>query len=142
GARGRLTPAPREGKLPGAEIEEGAGPRGAPGWENKPMTSDDGRRAIGTPIADDDARGAPLTDDWSAQGLWTHASKNRRSADSRSSPTTMPTFFQPRRDSVKRRNVAASKPTRSDKSAARVIMPPGEAPSERRPTRSGVPTMT
>src|SRR5262249_58071367 len=103
---------------------------GPPGSGNKPMTSDDGRRAIATPIAGDDARGAPSTDDWSTQVLWTHASKNRRSADSRSSATTMPTFLQPRRARVKRRNVAASKPTRSDKSAPAVIVTPVEAPTK------------
>src|SRR5215813_4244788 len=141
-ARGALERLRRRMQIARAVIDDGDGHRGAPGCGNKPMTSDDGRRAIATPIAGDDARGAPSTDDWSTQVLWTHASKNRRSADSRSSATTMPTFLQPRRDRVKRRNVAASKPTRSDKSAPAVIVTPVEAPTKRRATRSAVATMT
>src|SRR5262249_11826467 len=125
-------------------IDDGDGHRGAPGCGNKPMTSDDGRRAIATPIAGEDARGAPSAAGWSAQDLLTEdlltqdlltqASKKRRSADSRSSPTTMPTFFQPRRDSLKRRNVAASKPTRSEKSAPATSVTAAEAPANRSTT--------
>src|SRR5215468_11081438 len=141
-ARGALERFRRRMQIARAVIDDGDGHRGAPGCGNKPMTSDDGRRAIATPAAGDDARGAASNDDWSAQVLWIHASKNRRSADSRSSATTMPTFLQPRRDRVKRRNVAASKPTRSDKSAPAVIVTPVEAPTKRSATRSAVATMT
>src|SRR5258708_35295656 len=127
--------------MPGAVINDGDAHRGAPGCGNKPMTSDDGRRAIGTPIAGEDARGTPSTDGRSAevllsqvllaqvllaQVLLAQASKNRRSADSTSSPTTMPTFLQPRRASPKRRNVASSKPTRSEKRAPAIIGPASE----------------
>src|SRR5262245_19912568 len=133
-ARGALERFRRRMQVARAVIDDGDGHRGAPGCGNKPMTSDDGRRAIATPIAGEGARGAPSNDDGSAQVLLTQASKKRRSADSRSSPTTMPTFFQPRRDSVKRRSVAASKPTRSDKSTATVIVTVVEAPRKRRAT--------
>src|SRR5262249_52055968 len=141
-ARGALERLRRRMQIARAVIDDGDGHRGAPGCGNKPMTSDAGRPAVSRPLPDAVARGAPWTDVWPPKGLWPPVSKTRRSADSRSSPTTMPTFFQPRRDSVKRRNVAASKPTRSDKSAATVIVTPVEAPSERRATRSAVATMT
>src|SRR5439155_513291 len=101
--------------------------------------AEDGTAALAHALVDRlhhavDARGATLPDDLSIQALPTHASKNRRSADSRSSPTTMPTFVQPRRDSVKRRMVAASKPTRSDRSALAMIVTVADAPIKRNPT--------
>src|SRR5215467_14109903 len=151
-ARGALERFRRRVQIARAVIDDGDAHRGAPGCGNKPMTSDDGRRAIDMPVAGEDARGTPSPDGRSAevllaqvvlaQVLLAQASKNRRSADSTSSPTTMPTFLQPRRDSVKRRNVAASKPTRSEKSAATMTVTPVEAPIERRATRSAVATMT
>src|SRR5262249_1548857 len=146
-ARGALERFRRRVQIARAVIDDGDGHRGAPGCGNKPMTSDDGRRAIATPIAGDDARGAPSAADWSAQDLLTqvlltHASKKRRSADSRSSPTTMPTFVQPRRDSLKRRNVAASKPTRSEKSAPAMSVTVVEAPAKRSATESAMARMT
>src|SRR6516165_9708714 len=141
-ARGALERFCRRVQIARAVIDDGDAHRGAPGCGNKPMTSEDGRRATGTPIAGDDARGAPPTDDrsaqvfsaqvFSAQALLTQASKNRRSAESISSPTTRPTFLQPRRDSVKRRKVAASKPTSSERSAATRTVTVGESPIQRR----------
>src|SRR5215472_3613854 len=151
-ARGALERFRRRVQIARAVIDDGDGHRGAPGCGNKPMTSDDGRRAIATPIAGEDARGAPSAADWSAQDLsaqdlltqdlLTQASKKRRSADSRSSPTTMPTFVQPRRDSLKRRNVAASKPTRSEKSAPAMTETVVEAPTKRSATESAMARMT
>src|SRR5262245_43127722 len=146
-ARGTLERFRRRMQIARAVIDDGHGHRGAPGCGNKPMTSDDGRRAIATPIAGEGARGAPSAADGSTQDLLiqvllTQASKKRRSADSRSSPTTMPTFFQPRRDSLKRRNVAASKPTRSEKSAPAMIVTVVEAPIKRSATESAMARMT
>src|SRR5215475_2548679 len=146
-ARGALERFCRRVQIARAVIDDSDGHRGAPGCGNKPMTSDDCRRAIAMPIAGEDARGAPSADDGSAQDLLTHASKKRRSADSRSadsrsSPTTMPTFVQPRRDSLKRRNVAASKPTRSEKSAPAMTKTVVEAPTKRSATESAMARMT
>src|SRR5262249_40817631 len=136
-ARGALECFRRRVQITRAVIDDGDAHRGAPGCGNKPMTSEDGWRAMDTPIAGDAARGAAPTDDrsaqvFSAQTLLTQASKNRRSAESISSPTTRPTFLQPRRDSVKRRKVAASKPTSSERSAATRTVTVGEAPIQRR----------
>ena len=83
-----------------------------------------------------------LAQDLPAEDLSIQASKNRRSADSRSSPTTMPTFFQRRRPKVKRRNVAASNPMSSAKSTPAMAITVADAPIKRRPTCSARATMT
>src|SRR5439155_21358189 len=141
-SRGALEGVRRRMQIAGPVVDNRDAPRGAPGWGKRPMTSDAVRRETGTHAAGDDARGSTLPDDLSIQALPTHASKNRRSADSRSSPTTMPTFVQPRRDSVKRRMVAASKPTRSDRSALAMIVTVADSPMKRNPTTSATATMT
>src|SRR5262249_43704743 len=141
-ARGALERFRRRVQIARAVIDDGDAHRGAPGCGNKPMTSDDGRRAIGTPIAGEDARGTPSTDDRSAEILSAQASKNRRSADSTSSPTTMPAFLHPRRASPKRRNVAASKPTRSEKSAPAMIATAAEPPIKRSAIEGATARMT
>jgi hypothetical protein len=70
------------------------------------------------------------------------ASKNRRSADSTSSPTTMPTFFQRRRQSVKRRKLAASNPISTETSAPASMITVVDAPIRRSPTCNATVTMT
>src|SRR4029450_10709369 len=70
-ARGALERFRRRVQIARAVIDDGDAHRGAPGCGNKPMTSDDGRRAIGTPIAGEYARDAPSTDGRSAQDLLT-----------------------------------------------------------------------
>src|SRR5262249_7531313 len=89
-------------QVAGAVIHDRNAHRRAPGCGNRPMTSGApaGWRGGGATVTA--GVGAPL---------FTQASKNRRSADSRSSPTITPTLMYLRRPSVKRRSVAASKPT-------------------------------
>src|SRR5262249_57926715 len=55
------------------------------------------------------------------------ASKKRRSASSRSSPTTTPTSVHLRRASAQRRKLEASKPISSDTTKAIPIVIPGES---------------
>src|SRR5262245_13980742 len=140
-ARGALECFRRGMQIAGPVVDNRDAHRGAPGWGKRPTTSGAARRETGTP-AGDDVRGSALPKDLSIQALPTHASKNRRSADSRSSATTMPTFLQPRRDSVKRRNVVASKPTRSDRSALAMVVTAADAPIKCNPTRSATATRT
>ena len=115
-ARGALERLGRRMQIARSVVDDGDGHRDAPGSGNRPMTSDDpgacgdacsdpcGRRRIGTADVDDAAwRGS-----MSCRGLPTQASKNRRSAASRSSPTTMPTFFQ--RAARERKATQASPP--------------------------------
>ena len=59
-----------------------------------------------------------------------HCVKKRRSATSRSSPTTKPSVDQPRRVSVQRRMVDASKPTSSAIQNAAMPCAEAEAPSK------------
>src|SRR5258706_4353721 len=105
-----------------------------------PMTSDAVRGDSGAPQAGGDAPGSGLA--LSTERLLTHASKKRRSADSRSSPTTILQLLQPPRDNVKRRNVAASNPTSSARSALTTIVSVGGAAIKRSPTKSARATTT
>ena len=100
-------------QIAGAVIDDGDAHRGTPGSGKRPITPDD---AAGAACAVGAAGGGvALAARWAATAP--HApsqSKNRRSASSRSSPLTMPTFLQPRRRNVKRRSVLASSPTSAE----------------------------
>src|SRR5580692_225925 len=98
-------------QVTGAVIDDRHAHRRAPGSGNSPITSDpSGPRQLGAADADPGVGAyGPLDGELFR---CSQASKKRRSASSRSSPLTTARFFQPRRFSVKRRNVPASSPTR------------------------------
>src|SRR4051812_31241987 len=146
--RGAFERLGRRVQIARAVIDDRHAHRDAPGCGNKPRTSDEscGRRAVAMP-GENDLRDPPpaadgLAADEPVRILSPKAQKTRRSADSRSSPTTTPTLLQRRRDSVNRRNVAASKPTSNASRKLTVMITPGEAPISRNPTWSATATMT
>src|SRR5262249_17619359 len=140
-ARGALERLCRRVQIARPVIDDGDAHRGAPGCGKRPMTSVEARLAIGTPPAGEDGRGSTLDGDLSAQDLLTHASKKRRSADSRSSPTTIPTFRQARRDRPKRRKVEASTPMRSERSKVTTVVAVADASIPRNATERRMATM-
>src|SRR5208282_1723307 len=102
-------------QVTGTVIDDGNTHRFTPGSGKRPITSGAcGMRGVGA-AGVPGAVGAAADDalDWEA-ACRTQTSKKRCSASSRSSPLTMPIVFQPRRLSVKRRNVPASSPTRNE----------------------------
>src|SRR5580704_15295145 len=98
-------------QVTGAVVDDRHAHRRAPGSGNSPITSDpSGPRQPGATDAGPGVGAyGPLDGELFR---CSQASKKRRSASSRSSPLTTARFFQPRRFSVKRRNVPASSPTR------------------------------
>ena len=125
-ASGALEGFGRRMQIAGSVVNNGDVHRAPPGSGNKPTISDPETVAPGTlpvsGIAAAEARGDPC---WFCP---IQMSKNLCSADSMSSPTTIPALVQPRRARVKRRSVAASNPTRSASSAPAVSRTPNEAP--------------
>ncbi len=114
----------------------------APGSGNRPMTSRPvgGPRRTGTVSVGRRRRTAAPCG--AAAGRSVHCAKKRRSALSRSSPTTKPSVAQPRRASVQRRMVAASKPTRSAIANAAAPWADAEAPSAASPAATAAVTTT
>src|SRR5581483_8471176 len=107
-ARGALESLCRGVQIAGAVIDDGDAHRLCPGSGKRPMTS----RPVGGPRRTGAAGGA----DGAGAALWpraAHCEKKRCSAPSWSSPTTKPSVSQPRRVSVQRRRLEASKPTSS-----------------------------
>ena len=110
-ARGALERLGRRVQIARAVIDDGDAHRRAPGSGNRPMTSDAGGGTAPTPARPASRCGAAATP---AASRRPRQSKNRRSAASRSSPTTTPSIAASRgAPSVQRRSVAASKPTSS-----------------------------
>src|SRR6516165_9800904 len=110
-----------------AVIHDGDDQRDPPGWGNRPMISDPGRTVPGGAPR---LGGTTVTGDagaWGASEI--QVSKNLRSADSRSSPTTMPASLQCRRASVNLRSVAASNPTSSASRTPAANVTEADAPS-------------
>src|SRR5262249_2705799 len=117
-------------QIAGPVIDNGNSHRDAPGCGNSPMISEAG---AGTAT-----EGAGGRTDGVRGECRIHASKKRRSAASRSSPTTTPTFVQRRCAKATRRNVAASNPINKCKMRLAANLTPEEALMAESPTWSRI----
>src|SRR5689334_12564982 len=120
-----------------AIIDDGDAHRGAPGSGNNPITPDGAGAALGGTKADGGGFGEA---ERRAGTRRIQASKKRRSASSTSSPVTTPTLRQCRRASLNRRNVPASRPTRSEINKPTATSANIGAPSARKPASSAADT--
>src|SRR6516162_9587626 len=120
-----------------AVVNDGDTHRCAPGSGKSPMTSDcpGAGAAAADGCAGADAAGVG-GDAGRRSGACRQASKNRRSASSRSPPVTTPILRQWRRASLNRRSVLASSPARSEIRTPATTIANNEAPSARKAASS------
>src|SRR6516165_9730250 len=121
-----------------AVVNDGDTHRCAPGSGKSPMTSDcpgAGAAAAGG-CAGADAAGVGGDAGRRSGACRIQASKNRRSASSRSPPVTTPILRQWRRASLNRRSVLASSPARSEIRTPATTIANNEAPSARKAASS------
>src|SRR5690606_30423305 len=112
-------------QIAGAVIDDRRRHRGLSASGNRPITSELFSFGMRTPLV----RGLLASARVIFWLLSIHSEKKRRSAASRSSPTTTPTFFQPRKPSVQRRSVPASSPTRMAMASSTNARRPVDAPT-------------